>query len=203
MRLDSGLGAIPRQVSIGPCVRAQTVRDTLGAAERFEPGLHDRILLSMPDEARRAVMKTPSLGWIAIRHDRYVARGLVDGLGDERLHRFFSRYVPQQVHSSRLRGLVAAGKRMLGANPGSLVWATERLWDLVFRDFGVVHVLDIRSDWAALELRQLHPNVLDEPAYLKTFEAIFDGYFAVVDTPGTLDYSVDHEAKTIRAHWRW
>jgi hypothetical protein len=186
-----------------PAVRARSAQDILEYLDVFRPGTLAKVEARIPREAYDLIRATVRTGWIPIEYDHYIVDGIVDVLGEADARECWRTFLRGHVRSPLLRNATESAIRILGVGPGTFAWLAARAWDSVYRDFGEMILLERRPGHAALELRDIHKDVLRHSAYFVCFSAVFEGFFDLARTEGKLAWRLDVEQRVLHAELDW
>ncbi len=186
-----------------PRVRARVVHEAIAAFDRFADEGRDQVRELVPEESWRAIMGARPLGWVPIEHDRHVPAAFVEIAGEERAHVFFRSLLVEQLRRPLLRSTVAATVRMLGLSPASMARAAPVGWDVIYRDFGRLRVVQRGPQQTSIVMDHVAQTVFDNPAYMLSFRGFFAGLLDVCEVEGNADIKHNDAGRWIETTLSW
>jgi hypothetical protein len=186
-----------------PSSRLSAARDILVFTDKFQPGTRERVLATLPDDARDALQGGSRMGWLPIKYDHWIIDGIVGVLGREQAIACWRASVLDMIERPLLRAFASGMRRVLGDDPVRIIGLLPRAWPLLFKDFCELELEVDHATQVTLLFNNLAPELREHPNYLACWTGVTQGLFEIARVPGQVAMTVDPDFKTARARCTW
>jgi hypothetical protein len=120
-------------------VRARHMQVWLDNMGQAEDPWRKNFFAALPGEVKREIEAAARLDWLPAAYHALFADLVAAAFGPVRSHEYYRRAIARELRSPFWEGVVRAGVRLLGLNPGTFLRWAAKGWESSFRNCGALH----------------------------------------------------------------
>jgi len=160
-----------------PRVLASFLHGTLEVIDSMGGDLGVQVRAALKPEALEEIENAWAAGWLPLAYDVELTSAFFRLAGPERACDAMRRNMAETFRKPTLRPIIDGAIRIFGLSPGKLFGWAPRVWPLIFKDAGALHV-ELGDARATIRLVDLPPGIADNVDYLhgtaSAIAAVFD-----------------------------
>jgi hypothetical protein len=186
-----------------PAVRVSAARDLIDFLDEFEPGTREKVLSTFPRDSLEIFESSPRTSWLPIEHDHWVVDGVCEVLGRDRAIQCWRASVADIVDKPLLRSFFSGMVRVFGRDPARVVGLLPKGWELVYRDFAKVRLVNEPGAPLRLAFEQIAPAVRRYPNYLHSWNGVCQGIGSLARDGCTVRFQASRDLTSAEAVFSW
>ena len=187
-----------------PLVRCRAPKDTLTYVERFDPEAARRVRAAIPPDVLRTLEDTPRGHLLPLATARQVTHAWGCAMPREQAVGYLTGTVLGMFESPLLKPMIAAGMRVLGARPSTLMRLFPTAWKQVYVNCCEVSFVSTGASTGELHFTDVHPDFLDSfEDYTIVIEGIVLAGCSLCEHDGAVDFVVEPEQGRALARLAW
>jgi hypothetical protein len=120
-------------------VRARHLQVWLDNMGQAEDPWRRNFFAALPAEVKREIEGAARLDWLPAAYHALFADLVAAAFGPVRSHDYYRRAIARELRSPFWEGVVRAGVRLLGLNPGTFLRWVAKGWESSFKNCGALH----------------------------------------------------------------
>ena len=189
-------------VSLPALVRARHLKSLLATIDRL--AADSQVRAGIDRAVSTAVDGACGVDWMPFELDLAITRALYTAMPATGADAFFRAHTRDSFNGPLLHGIVDAGIRLFGLNPGSWARWVPKGWSLVFRNVGEWSVSASRLGEARLALLNLPPVAVGDPDWVRSVASSLEALSDLAKRSGEVEIvAVDLAARRAEFALRW
>lgn len=182
-------------------MRAAHIRENLELLSLFDPEIAGQIRDELGAQTIETIEHARRVAWLPLQLDVDLSALVHLHTGRDGLRRWSQFALKNTLQTPLLNGFLAAGFRLLGSSPTTIIKLLPRGFSQIYRNCGKLVVADVRDSGCALRGEGLAGVMLaDEPYML----GVGDAFLVPLELLGfSADFDVETSPKSFAWHIRW
>jgi hypothetical protein len=170
----------------GPQVRATLIKTAIDAINKLPTDEARRILAQIPQSTLREAEVRTRMEWVPLERNIEIVDATLAALGPERFREMRRRTTARVARSPIVSAVLSGALHLFGASPLALFRLMPRVYGLVSRDAGSVHVEEVGPSRLRLVYQGLPPVMTASPGWPDMITVANEAIFDLVHARGTV-----------------